>query len=150
MIADNSILLYHASLAAVNKVITAFFFKIRAKVLTFYSVFVLIIVDRPFQISLNQKFKEALSGLTMSVSALRLDEHYKVTHAKRIETRHGTRVVLTLLEKDDRIVSVFLPKRYGDAMEDSDITDNNRRLQYHLIYRGKSSVSSALCVDIEL
>jgi hypothetical protein len=75
--------------------------------------------------SLNLRFKEALSGLTTSVSVLRLDERYRVTHAKRIETRHGERVVLTLLEKEDRFVSVFLPKRYGDAMEDTDITDIN-------------------------
>jgi Mg2+/Co2+ transporter CorB len=101
--------------------------------------------------SLNQKFKEALFGLTTSGSALRLDERYRVTHAKRIETRHGTRVVLTLLEKDDRVVSVFLPKRYGDAIEDTDITAiNTGPVQYHLIYRGKSSVSAALLVDIEL
>jgi hypothetical protein len=100
--------------------------------------------------SLNQKFKEALSGLTTSVSALRLDERYRVSHAERIEARHGTRVVLTLLEEDDSVVSVFLPKRYGDAMEDSDVHDiNTRRLQYYLIYRCKSSVSSVLCVDIE-
>jgi hypothetical protein len=71
--------------------------------------------------SLNQKFKEALSGLTMSVSTLIHDTRYSVMQAKRIETRHGTRVVLTLLEEDDRVISVFLPKRYGDAMEDSDI-----------------------------
>jgi hypothetical protein len=66
----------------------------------------------------------------MNVLALRHDERYRVMHAKRIETRHGTRVVLTLLE-DDRVISVFLPKRYGDAMEDSDVQDiNTRRLQY--------------------
>jgi hypothetical protein len=59
--------------------------------------------------------------------------------------------VLTLLEKDYSVVSVFLPKRYGDAMEDTDITDiNTGRLQYLLIYRSKSSVSAALLVDIEL
>jgi hypothetical protein len=101
--------------------------------------------------SLNQKFKEALSGLTMSVSALRHDARYRVMQAKRIETRHGTRVVLTLLEEDDRIIRMFLPKCYGKAMEDSDTQDiNTRRLQYYLIYRGKSSVTSALLVDIEL
>jgi hypothetical protein len=71
--------------------------------------------------SLTQKFNEALSGLTMSVSALRLDERYRVMQAKRIETHHGRRVVLTLLEEDERVISVFLPKRYGDVMEDSDI-----------------------------
>jgi HSP90 family molecular chaperone len=52
----------------------------------------------------------------MSVSGQRLDERYRVTQNKRIETRNGTRVVLTLLEEDDRVISVFLPKRYGDAM----------------------------------
>jgi hypothetical protein len=70
----------------------------------------------------------------MSVSALRLDERYRVMQAKRIEKRHGTRVVLTLLLNEDRVISVFLPKPYGDAMEDSDIHDiNTRRLQYYLI-----------------
>jgi hypothetical protein len=68
--------------------------------------------------SLNQKFKEAFSGLTMSVSVLRHDTRYRVMQAKRIEMRHGTRVVLTLLEEYDRVISVFLPKRYGDAKED--------------------------------
>jgi Mg2+/Co2+ transporter CorB len=101
--------------------------------------------------SLNQNFKEALSELSTSVSALRLDERYRVTHARRLGTCHGMRVVLKLLEKDDRVVSVFLPKRYGDAMADADITDiNTGHLQYHLIYSGKSSVSAALLVDIEL
>jgi hypothetical protein len=66
--------------------------------------------------SLNQKFKEALSGLTMSVSVLRHDTRYRVMQAKWIETLHGTRVLLTFLEEDDRFISVFLPKRYGDAM----------------------------------
>jgi hypothetical protein len=87
----------------------------------------------------------------MSVSALHHDERYRVTQAKRIETRHGMRVVLTLIEEDDRVISFFLPKRYGDAMEDSDLNDiNTRLLQYYLTYRGKSSVSSALLVDTEL
>jgi hypothetical protein len=101
--------------------------------------------------SLTQKFREALSNLTVSVSALRHDERYRATQAKRIET-HGKRVVLTLIEDgDNRVISVLLPKRYGDAMEDSDIHNiNTRRLQYYLTYRGKSSVSSALLVDIEL
>jgi hypothetical protein len=101
--------------------------------------------------SLTLKFKEALSGLTMSVSALRLDERYRVMQAKRIETHNGMRVVLTLLEEDNRVISVFLPKRYGNAMENSDIQDiNTRRVHYYLIYNGKSTVLSALLVDIEL
>jgi hypothetical protein len=102
--------------------------------------------------SLTQKFREVLSDLTGSVSALRHDERYRVTQAKRIETQHCKCVVLTFIEDgDDRVISVFLPKRYGDAMDDSDTHDiNTRRLQYYLTYSGKSSVSSALLVDTEL
>jgi hypothetical protein len=59
--------------------------------------------------SLTKKFKEALSGLKVSVSALRQDTRYGVRQAKRVETRYGSRVVLTLLE-DDNVISVFLPK----------------------------------------
>jgi hypothetical protein len=76
MIADNRILLYHAPLAAAaNKVITPFFFYNTCQITYFlFRYFVSLIVTRPFQMSLNQKFKEALFGLTTSVSALRLDE----------------------------------------------------------------------------
>jgi hypothetical protein len=56
--------------------------------------------------SLTLKFREALSDLTVSVSALRHDERYRVTQAKRIETRHGKREVLTLEDGDDRVTSV--------------------------------------------
>jgi hypothetical protein len=63
--------------------------------------------------------------------------------AKRVETRHVSRVVLTVLDEDDSAVSVFLPKRYGDAMEDSDLHDiNTRRLQYYLTYRGQFGIPS--------
>jgi endonuclease YncB( thermonuclease family) len=58
--------------------------------------------------SLTQKFREALSDLTVSVSPLRHDERYRVIRAKRIETRHGKRVELTLIEDgDDKVISVF-------------------------------------------
>jgi hypothetical protein len=58
---------------------------------------------------------------------------------------------MKLLEEDGGVISAFIPKRYGDAMEDSDINDiNTRRLQCYLPYRGKSPVSQALIVDIEL
>jgi hypothetical protein len=79
--------------------------------------------------SLTQKFKDAVLGAIVRVSSLRLKTRYPVMHAKRVETRHGMRVVMTLLEEDDNVISLFLPKRYGDSTEDTDITDiNTRRL----------------------
>jgi hypothetical protein len=61
--------------------------------------------------SLTHKFKEALSGLSMRVSALSHDTRYRVMQAKRIETRHGMPVLLTVLQEDNRVTSVVLPKR---------------------------------------
>jgi hypothetical protein len=101
--------------------------------------------------SLNQKFKEAFSELTVSISALRHDSRNRIRQAKRLETCHGSQVVLTILEGQDNVISLFLPKTYGDAMEDSDIQYiNTGGLQYYLIYRGKIAVSQTLIVDIEL
>jgi hypothetical protein len=60
--------------------------------------------------SLTQKNKEALSELSVSVSALCQDTRYGVRQAKLVETRYGSRVVLTLIEEDDNVISVFLPK----------------------------------------
>jgi hypothetical protein len=58
---------------------------------------------------------------------------------------------MTLLEEDNNVFCVFLLKRYGDAMEDTDITDiNTRCLHYYLTHKGNSSDSQALIVDIEL
>jgi hypothetical protein len=58
---------------------------------------------------------------------------------------------MTLVEEDGNVIRVFLPKGYGDGMEDSDIHDiNTRRLHYYITYRGKGSVFQALIVDIEL
>jgi hypothetical protein len=100
--------------------------------------------------SLTQKFRQDPSDLTVSVSALRHDELYRVTQAKRMETRHGKRVVLTLEDGDDRVI--FVPaKTIRRRNGGSDMHDiNTRRLHYYLTYRGKSSVSSVLLVDIEL
>jgi hypothetical protein len=81
-------------------------FLIRAELHIFYPFFSLI-VNRRFQMSLTQRFREALSDLTVSVSALRHEKRYSVTQAMRIETLHGKRVVMTLIQDgDDRVNSV--------------------------------------------
>jgi hypothetical protein len=101
--------------------------------------------------SLSQKFKEPLSGVIVSFSELGQETRYQVMQARRVETQHGLRVLMTLLEEDGDVISVFLPKRYGDAILDSDIADiNTKLLQYYLTYKGKSSVSQAVIVEIEL
>jgi hypothetical protein len=101
--------------------------------------------------SLSQKFKDVVSGPAVSVSSLYRDMRYPVRQAKRVETRYGMRVLMALSEEGGNTIEVFPPKRYGDAIEDTDMDDiKTKRLQYHLTYKGKSSASQALNVQIDL
>jgi hypothetical protein len=101
--------------------------------------------------SLTQKFRYAVSGPSVSVSSLYRDMRFPFLHAKRVETNSVMRVVVTLSEEFGNTVEVFLPKRYGDALEDTDMDDiNTKQVQYYLTYKGKCSASSALILQIEL
>jgi len=46
---------------------------------------------------------------------------YPITRAKRINTKYGLEIVLTLQGPDDGEVQVFLPQRYSDVMTESDL-----------------------------
>jgi hypothetical protein len=71
--------------------------------------------------SLSQRFNDAVSGATVSVSSLFQDKLYPVLHAEHVETKFGPRVRVTLREEDGNIVKVFLPRCYGDTFEDADL-----------------------------
>jgi hypothetical protein len=61
------------------------------------------------------------------------------------------RVAAAFLEESGNIVEVFLPKRYGDVFEDKDMAHISAEPQkYHLTYKGKSSASQALILQIEV
>jgi hypothetical protein len=45
-------------------------------------------------------------------------------------------------EEAGNTVEVFLPKRYGDVIDETDMIHiNNRHQQYYLVYKGTSSSS---------
>jgi hypothetical protein len=98
-----------------------------------------------------ERFNNAVSGVAVRFSALDRDTRYPVLHAERVETRFGPRVRVALREEDGNIVDVFLPRRYGDTFEDANLAAiNTRQLQYYITYKGKSSVSNALILQIDL
>jgi hypothetical protein len=71
--------------------------------------------------------------------------------AKRLQTPYGTRVVAALREENRAIViREFLPKRYSDVFEDSDLDAiKSKQLQYYLTYR-RTSPSKSIILQIDL
>ena len=89
-----------------------------------------------FQMSLTHKFKDAVSGGAVNSTSLCIGTRCPVIHCHRIGTKYGDAVHLTLREEiDDNMVRVFLPRQYGSAISEADMTAiNSRQIQYYLKY----------------
>ena len=65
--------------------------------------------------SLSQRFRQAVAGGAVNITALRIGTRYPVLHCDRVGTKYGDAVRLTLRE-DENIVRFFLPRHYGSAI----------------------------------
>ena len=87
--------------------------------------------------ALSQKFRDALSGPAVNVSALDMNRRYPVVYCERVETMYGPAVCLAVREEDANSMKV-LPRRYGDTFTDEDVSAiNERSVQYCLSYKGR-------------
>ena len=67
-----------------------------------------------------------------------------------MESKYGPAVGLAVRE-DANIVKVFLPRRYGDAFTDEDVSAIiERSVQYYLSYKGKSLASNAAILQTDV
>jgi hypothetical protein len=100
--------------------------------------------------ALVNKFRNVVATPAVSVSSLSIDNRYPVLQVEHVETKYGPTIRMALREKDDNIVKVFLPQRYAVVFSDEDVADiTERRVLYHLMYKGKSSSSNAQLLHIE-
>jgi len=65
----------------------------------------------PADMDLFKRFEEAIAYASVSVSSLEPHRLYPIFRAKRISTKFGLAVVLTLLAHDAVTYQVFLPQR---------------------------------------
>ena len=101
--------------------------------------------------ALLQKFRDAVSGAGLNVSALDMNRSYPLVYCERVETKYGPAVCLAVREEDANIVKVFLPRRYGDTFTDEDVSAiNERSVQYYLSYKGKSLASKSAILQIDV
>ena len=101
--------------------------------------------------ALSQRFRDAVSGSAVNVSALDINRRYPVVYCERVETKYGPAICLSVREEDANIVKVFLPRRYGDTFTDEDVSAiNERSVQYFLSYKGKSLASKSAILQIDV
>ena len=87
-----------------------------------------------FQMSLTQKFKGAVSGAAVNITAIYTGTRYPVLHCESVDTSYGVSVCLTLSEDaEDNEIRIFLPRHYCAAITEEDMaTINNHTIQYYL------------------
>jgi hypothetical protein len=86
---------------------------------------------------------------TVSITTLHKVASYPVVGVRRTSTKCGVRIVMALNEVDRGNLAVFLPKRYSDLIEDSDIEAiNTNQTQYYLTYSGTSPSSKAIILQL--
>jgi len=99
--------------------------------------------------NLSQQFHLVASGQVVQLRTLDINKPYPVLYARRLITQYGSSVLVTLQSEEGINVKIYLPKRYSDVFEDSDIEDiNTGRKLYKLIYRGRRG--SAYVIHMEL
>ena len=79
---------------------------------------------------LIQKFDGVTCDGTASVSDLDLNRKYRILQAKRLTTRFGHTVILTVKGEDAAPVQIFLPRRYSEVFMNTDIEQINSNVVF--------------------
>jgi hypothetical protein len=99
---------------------------------------------------LRKKFAEIEACHYMSVGSLQTDRPYPIIGAERIAMRFGPSVVLSLSDSPNRIIRVFIPKRFYSSFSDENIEAiNSTSVNLQLIYRGTCVDTKAFKLEIQ-
>jgi len=89
-------------------------------------------------------FKEANAYASVNVTSWEPLKLYPFIRAKRISTKYGPTVVLTLRISETSIVQLFLPKLYSEVMSDAVMVSiNSKAVSLYLVYKGDSDSSKS-------
>jgi len=79
---------------------------------------------------LAKKFEDATASASVNISSLILNRPYPIVRAKRVTTKFGSTVLLSIRDTDEQLIQIFLPKRYASVVSDDDISKINSRTKY--------------------
>jgi len=59
---------------------------------------------------LAKRFEEATSSTSVNIRSLEMNKLYRIVRAKRINTKFGSTVFLSIRDSEENIVQLLLPK----------------------------------------
>ena len=101
----------------------------------------------------GKRFEEApatTANTSISIYSLVMNRPYPIVHAKRVNTKYGPTVLLSLRDNYEKLVRIFLPKRYANVVTDEDMEKNNSRSVYpSLVYKGICELTRSYLLAID-
>jgi len=99
---------------------------------------------------LSRKIQEVDSCYSMKFSSLQVDRKYPITRAERVAIRFGPAIVLAIRDTPDRILKVFMPRRFYSVFSDEDLEEiNSEEVALNLVYKGQCVNTHAFKVAVE-
>ena len=98
--------------------------------------------------ALTRKFEEATSNNTVRIIALEIHRKYPILEAQHIDTKYGSTVLLSIKDKSNNTIKIFLPKIYSSVFSEEDVTSiNSKQVLLYLVYKGMSDKSYILATE---
>ena len=72
-----------------------------------------------------QHFHVMASGQIVQIHTLDMDRPYPILYARRLTTKFGPTLLLTLQAEENMNIKIYLPRRYAEGFDDHDIEDIN-------------------------
>ena len=74
---------------------------------------------------LAKQFEEATAYAAVNISSSEINKLYPIVGAKRMTTKYGPTMLLSVRESEARKVQLFLPKIYCAVISDDDLNKIN-------------------------
>jgi len=99
---------------------------------------------------LAKRFEEATSCTSVTISSLEINKLYPIVRAKRITTKYGPTILLSIRDSEAKVVQIFLPKRFCAVISNEDMEKiNSKAVSLNLVYRGICETSKSYLLAIE-
>ena len=97
-----------------------------------------------------KRFEEATAYATVNISSLGINKLYPTVNTKRITTKYGPSVLLSIRESEARLLQLFLPKRHCAMISDGDMDKiNNKAVSINFVCTGLCETSKSYLLGIK-
>ena len=98
----------------------------------------------------RKRFEEAISCTSVNLSYLEINKLNPIVRAKRITTKYGPTVLLSIRESEASMIHNFLPKRQCAVIPDDNMDIiNSNAVFLNLVYGGICETSKSYLLAIE-